>query len=52
MDGRKTGLKLLHEQAKASLLFLLCSSKRKETTIYLIIYGGRHLISMEERIFT
>ena len=24
----------------------------QETTIHFIIYGGRHLISMEERIFT
>ena len=51
IDGPKTGLKLLHGQVEASLLCLLCSSKRKEKTIHLIMYGGRHLINMEERIF-
>ena len=42
IDGPKTGLKLLDGQAEASLLFFLCSSKRKEMTILFIIYGGRH----------
>ena len=44
IDGLKTGLKLLHGQAEANLLFILCSSKRKERTIDFIIYVGRHLI--------
>ena len=47
-DGLKTGFKLLNGQDEASLLFLLCSSKRKESTVHFIIHGGRHLIRMQE----
>ena len=52
-NGRsgKPGSSCLTGKSRQSLLFLLCSSKREETTIHLIICGGRHLIIYRETHF-